>query len=1833
MQKIIAVAVISLFVLGFFNGSVENDEHLQSMGQSIQTYKNGDDESNGGVTASYSSVYLENSSYGIKLRIYPDGAINEWTSPAGLRLTYQGFSDYSTSSVGIKIDSNFYICYSWSSYITTPLIKDDENHAHVGLTFPENINLVINYELVQNAAEFTFNIYNYDSTSHNVGLKWYYDTMVANNDGAPIYIPGEGVQNYEKTFYTPTFEYFSGYDHPIEPTLVSTGWISPSKGATLPDIVQLLDWSSGRNTWDCITDSNKVITGDSAVNLLWNPVTLSPQENRVITTFYGVGEPIAHGDFSIVDIYTDRPGGEYMPGEYSVVGVDCYAYGQTFDGYIRLEISNGTAYFDETKEVHIDANDITTTSFEFGIPSSIPLGTFLKAEAHLYNLSYGNVDNRTKNNIIEVNANYEFTVITDRPIYYVGEPIKTYATLTLNGAPVTGADVHGEFIRYNHRWIFSLYDSRQTRADIIHGDGIYSGTLLAPPFESGDVYPVDCEIKVWTTIESMSYETTTTFQEGGWPDGRLSVEIVEIQDCTEPTNDLVVGDSVSIHAKVKDPEQNPYTDADITGTIFLPNHTSEEIHFSYTGEDGIYESNYILPLVGSYIVEVDASSNEAEHRYIDAYDSKIISAYKGNLVFDLLSPETGSSFNKNEPVEIKLRTTYDDLIVPDAFSSASLYCNNQIISIVELNYIGDGTYQGGYIPEVEGEYDIKIYAGGGYNRETNQIFEDVFTVYPEPIELKGTIERLAEANKGLLDTFETRFNEYTEDGDYFYNKIIQDKFAIVLDILFGLISLGQSMDKIPKLRDLISKQFPGLPLIGNERLSDLQKSKSMGTIFRKALPLLGQADWQSRWNTVNPLSDNIIRGINNGYRNAFIKYTVESAIPEATGKGTEELIKTYLPEVINQKGGLSNTFESSFQTLIAGYKEGIEEDSQSALENMPNMPSEEENILIKDFGARWQGNTAINSLYYYSGDMLDITQAYREAADNDWIQKIAQFLFWFGVGILFNVVLDGPAWLVTLATVLAPMALNVGEDYGNLNEDEKMVAFANTLIPMGHQYAESIYSNTVSGLYYTLIPSEARYAEGKILSVREYSNGGYGWIPGHWVENYCNAFIEVKNVGDIPALYQVGAGIFTTDGYYTWCDGRTTSDNPYGVWLDPGETKTFEIRFKEHSDKIKSVKYYLFAYTGNGIYNPDLKETVIFSPTRAEQATLTSPNEQMLVSTTLNNETNTMEPIWAYPIRTTCSSPQNTLQYNVHICIENPAPFPISATINQMLPSNVEILNNFSGILSDNQIVWKLLLQPQETILLNFSLRPNADAGETIQIDGANMAFYDPEANQTLHLSSNEILLYVKSPIIADASSNTIIAGKRDNKININLTNFAEEEKTLTLNLEIQNIANESIQYSKSIDIAVEGNSTIDTIIDYNPNLPEGIYFLVLNYTYNTISDLIYFSLVDVDSDPPISHCELIGNETYNNWYSDEIEIHINSYDNISGVNRIYYRLNNADWITSNENISFSITNENKYALEFYATDMVGNQEKINRIYFGIDHTPPNTACETNPSVPNGNNNWFLGNVSIQLIGNDEISGLNSTKYKIDNGDLEEYNGIFVINEEGNHTVKYYSIDNASNEEETKTITIKIDKTKPTTTHSLSPSSTDGNNRWYISNVTITLNANDSVSGVNITKYKVDNGNWVEYIKPIKIINNGEHTIKYYSIDNAGNEEEMKTVTIKIDKTKPTVSIKTPDNGIYFFGKKIFSWFSIRIIGKITIEAAANDNISGIQKVEFYVDGNLKYTDNKSQYEWTYDEPAILFHRHAVKVKATDKAGNTKESDEIKVWVFNLCLQNSWVSV
>ena len=96
-------------------------------------------------------------------------------------------------------------------------------------------------------------------------------------------------------------------------------------------------------------------------------------------------------------------------------------------------------------------------------------------------------------------------------------------------------------------------------------------------------------------------------------------------------------------------------------------------------------------------------------------------------------------------------------------------------------------------------------------------------------------------------------------------------------------------------------------------------------------------------------------------------------------------------------------------------------------------------------------------------------------------------------------------------------------------------------------------------------------------------------------------------------------------------------------------------------------------------------------------------------------------------------------------------------------------------------------------------------------------------------------------------------------------------------------------------------------------------------------------------------------------------------------------------------------------------------------------------------------------------------------------------------------------------------------------------------------------------------------------------------------------------------------SIVKPEEGkIYFMGREITSVPSdkVIIIGGISIETITNGN-----KVEFYVDDELKFIDEEEPYRWQWDERAI--GKHEIKVIAYDNEGN-KAKDEIEAIIFNI---------
>lgn len=150
---------------------------------------------------------------------------------------------------------------------------------------------------------------------------------------------------------------------------------------------------------------------------------------------------------------------------------------------------------------------------------------------------------------------------------------------------------------------------------------------------------------------------------------------------------------------------------------------------------------------------------------------------------------------------------------------------------------------------------------------------------------------------------------------------------------------------------------------------------------------------------------------------------------------------------------------------------------------------------------------------------------------------------------------------------------------------------------------------------------------------------------------------------------------------------------------------------------------------------------------------------------------------------------------------------------------------------------------------------------------------------------------------------------------------------------------------------------------------------------------------------------------------------------------------------------------------------------------------------------------------------------------------------------------------------------------------------------WYAEEVTVTLSAVDEEggSGVAATEYSLDDdAGWTAYTSPVTVTGEGSHVLRFRSTDAAGNVEQAKSITIKIDGTAPVSSAQfapANDNG----------WHD----GAVPVVLSATDAGSGVALLEWSLDGG----------DWTpYTEPVSISGdgEHELLYRATDAVGNVE---------------------
>ncbi len=283
---------------------------------------------------------------------------------------------------------------------------------------------------------------------------------------------------------------------------------------------------------------------------------------------------------------------------------------------------------------------------------------------------------------------------------------------------------------------------------------------------------------------------------------------------------------------------------------------------------------------------------------------------------------------------------------------------------------------------------------------------------------------------------------------------------------------------------------------------------------------------------------------------------------------------------------------------------------------------------------------------------------------------------------------------------------------------------------------------------------------------------------------------------------------------------------------------------------------------------------------------------------------------------------------------------------------------------------------------------------------------------------------------------------------------------------------------------------------------------------------------VPVDRTAPITAYVVEGITGEDPWYVSPVTVTLTPTDTASGVVATYYRVDGGPW---QEGTTFTIQMDGKHEIEFYSIDAAGWQEQGFPTPIWIDTTPP-PAPPFVWVVPSGWTN--RNNFRVEWATPSDLSQVVGAYYKLNEPPESPDDGTFVpsshalvditVPSEGAHTLYLWLRDGAGNADHTDPAVLedalRYDITPPTTTVAIT--GTEGLDGWWRSPITLTFTVSDVLSGPDMTRVSVNGAPW-QATDQLVIERDGKHTVRYYSVDRAGNVEGRQRVTVRVDMQPP----------------------------------------------------------------------------------------------------------------
>lgn len=241
---------------------------------------------------------------------------------------------------------------------------------------------------------------------------------------------------------------------------------------------------------------------------------------------------------------------------------------------------------------------------------------------------------------------------------------------------------------------------------------------------------------------------------------------------------------------------------------------------------------------------------------------------------------------------------------------------------------------------------------------------------------------------------------------------------------------------------------------------------------------------------------------------------------------------------------------------------------------------------------------------------------------------------------------------------------------------------------------------------------------------------------------------------------------------------------------------------------------------------------------------------------------------------------------------------------------------------------------------------------------------------------------------------------------------------------------------------------------------------------------------------------------------------------------------------------------------------------------------------------------YYKAGLAVSLLSKDGMSGVSKLNYSINEKSYLPYQNPLTFSKSGDYKLSVFSEDKVGNIEEVQSVNFIIDNQAP-----VSDINVNGITETKVISLgtKMYLLAFDTLSGIKSVKFRFDDNSDRIYNGrglPFTELEEGDHTVTYYAIDNVGNVEEEDSFSFFLDKSAPLMVADV-------LGDRFIVDDEIYFSGRTKLKLTAVDNKVGVKEIMYSVD-NADF----SKYENPFYLPSVS-GVHLIKYYSVDNLNNS----------------------